>query len=56
MPIKPKGLQEILEENVTLIEKYTYEEYEAGKTIPQNSDDPIDKAYENYKKIKSGEV
>lgn len=53
--IRPKGLKEILAENKTLTKKITYEEYECGKAAPQNSDETIDAAYENYKSIKLGE-
>ena len=54
--IKPKGLEEILEENSTLTQKITYEEYEEGKTVPKNSDITIEAAYANYQKIKLGEM
>lgn len=54
--IKPKGLKEILEENKTLTQKITYEEYDAGKTVPKNSDETIEAAYANYQKIKLGEM
>ncbi len=54
--VRPKGLKEILAENKTLSQKITYEEYEAGKTIPKNSDETIEAAYANYQKVKSGEM
>ncbi|MDE7253656.1 MAG: hypothetical protein K2O32_12030 [Acetatifactor sp.] len=54
--IKPKGLAEILAENQSLTQKYTYDDYEAGMTVPQNSDETIAEAYENYRKVKLGEA
>lgn len=53
--IKSKGLKEILEENPSLSRKITYEEYVDGKANPQNSDDHIEIAYANYKKVKYGQ-
>ena len=53
--VKSKGLKEILEEHPSLLTKITYEEYEAGKAVPQNSDEPIESAYANYKKVKYGQ-
>ncbi len=54
--LRPKGLKEILAENKTLSQKITYEEYEAGKTVPKNTDKPIETVYANYQKVKSGEM
>lgn len=54
MTVEPKGLTEILEEDVTLKEKYTYQEYLDNKIIPRNSDTSLEDAYESYLKIKLG--
>lgn len=53
--VKEKGLEEILRESPDLTKKYTYQEYLDGKTVPLNSDDPIEIAYENYRKVKYGQ-
>lgn len=53
--IKPKGLAEILAENPSLTQKFTYDDYEAGMTVPQNTDEAIAEAYANYRKVKLGE-
>ena len=53
--VKSKGLKEILTENPSLSRKITYEEYKGGKAVPQNSDEPIESAYANYKKVKYGQ-
>lgn len=53
--VKSKGLKEILAENPSLTRKITYEEYESGKANPQNSDESIEVAYANYKKVKYGQ-
>lgn len=53
--VKSKGLKEILEENPSLLRKITYEEYADGKAVPQNSDESIESAYANYKKVKYGQ-
>lgn len=52
--IEPKGLKQILEEDKSLQEKVTYEEFSSGKIIPTNSDVGIKDAYEVYRKIKLG--
>lgn len=51
----PKGLKQIFEEDKSLREKITYNEFIQKKIVPQNSDEPIDDVYENYLKIKAGE-
>lgn len=53
--VKSKGLKEILEENPSLTRKITYEDFETGKATPQNSDDPFEEAYKNFKRIKYGQ-
>ncbi len=53
--IKSKGLKEILEENPSLLLEITYEEYEKRKNIPQNSDESLEAAYANYRKVKYGQ-
>ncbi|MDE7418110.1 MAG: hypothetical protein K2N44_17715 [Lachnospiraceae bacterium] len=53
--IKSKGFREILEESPSLLRKITYEEYADGKAVPQNSDEFIENAYANYKKVKYGQ-
>ncbi len=53
--VKSKGLKEILDENPSLSRKITYEEYIGGKNIPQNSDESLEDAYENYRKVKYGQ-
>lgn len=53
--VKAKGLEEILRESSDLSKKYTYQEYLDGKTVPLNSDDSIDIAYANYRKVKYGQ-
>lgn len=52
--IIPKGLNEILNEDASLTEKITYKEFIERKTVPTNSDKTVKLAYDNYKKIKSG--
>lgn len=54
MAVTPKGLAEILKEDPSLTEKYTYQEYCDNKTVPQNSDTALEKAYESYLKVKLG--
>ncbi len=53
--IKSKGLKEILAENPSLRRKITYEEYMNGKAVPQNSDESIETAYANFKRVKYGQ-
>ncbi len=53
--VKSKGLKEILEENPSLSRQVTYEEYIKGKNIPQNSDESLEDAYANYRKVKYGQ-
>lgn len=53
--IKSKGLKEILEENPSLSREITYEEFVNGKAKPQNSDESIEEAYANYRKVKYGQ-
>ncbi len=54
--VKAKGLEEILRESPALSEKYTYQEYMDGKAAPLNSDDLIEIAYANYRKVKYGQA
>lgn len=53
--IKSKGLKEILKENPSLSIPITYDEYKKGKTVPQNSDESLETAYANYRKVKYGQ-
>lgn len=47
--IIPKGLEALLEDDPGLREKITYEEYQNGKTIPENSDQPLEEVYQEYR-------
>lgn len=51
--ITPKGLEQILKEDASLKEKYTYQEFMDKKSTPRNSDSSVEEVYEDYKKIKS---
>lgn len=55
MAVEPKGLAEILEEDISLKTKYSYQEYLDNKIVPHNSDTTLEEAYESYLKIKLGE-
>lgn len=48
--IKPKGLQDFLNEDPSLTEKITYEEFENGQKAINMKDDGIAEAYESYRK------
>jgi len=43
-----KGLQQFLDEDASLKEKFTYEEFMNKKSAPDNSDVTIDEAYRVY--------
>ncbi len=47
--IMPKGLDALLNDDPSLREKLTYEDYMAGKSVPDNSDYKIDEVYEEYR-------
>lgn len=49
MEIRPKGLEAFLEDDPGLQEKFTYEDYQQGKINPDNSDQPIEKVYKEYR-------
>lgn len=53
--IKLKGLRDYLEDDPSLAQKITYEEYMNKAATPQCSDIPIETAYANYKKIVYGQ-
>ncbi|MCM1143342.1 MAG: hypothetical protein NC318_07050 [Blautia sp.] len=46
--IKGKGLFGFLEEDTSLKEKISYEEFQGKKAVPDNSDETIEKAYQDY--------
>lgn len=48
MVIKPKGLSRFLEEDPSLAETYTYDEYQKGLAAPVNTDVTIEEAYKSY--------
>ena len=48
---KRKQLQDFLNEDKSLLEKISYEEYIAKKSAPNNSDEPLDKTYRKYREI-----
>lgn len=47
--IMPKGLDALLEDDPSLRKKLTYEDYLAGKCVPDNSDHQIEEVYEEYR-------
>ncbi len=47
--IMPKGLDALLNDDPSLQKKLTYEEYLAGKSVPDNSDYQIEEVYEEYR-------
>ncbi len=49
--LKPKGLAEFLEEDSSLKEKITYDQYIQNGAVPENSDDELEKVYQVYCKI-----
>lgn len=49
--VKRKGLQDFLNEDSSLTEKITYEEFLDKKLAPNNSDDPIEEVYWDYRRI-----
>ena len=49
--LKRKKLQDFLEEDKSLTEKISYEEFLKKKAAPNNTDDSITEVYEKYKKI-----
>ena len=53
--IKSKGLQDFLNEDLSLIEKITYEEFENGQKVINIKDDEIAEAYDVYRKVLESE-
>lgn len=49
--IKPKGLQDFLDENPSLTEKITYEEYMNSQKATNQKDDGVEEAYNGYLKV-----
>ena len=49
--IKPKGLQDILNENPSLTEKITYEEFINRQQSTSIKDDGVEEAYNSYLKV-----
>lgn len=47
--IMPKGLDALLNDDPSLKKKITYEEYERGESVPDNSDYPIEEVYKEYR-------
>ena len=49
--IKPaiKGLQDFLAEDVSLTDQISYEEFQAKKAAPNNSDNEIAEVYQTYR-------
>lgn len=45
----PKGLEALLEDDPGLREKFTYDDYQNGKIIPINSDQPLEEVYKDYR-------
>lgn len=52
--IIPKGLDELLNDDPSLQEKVTYEDYLAEKRVPDKSDYSIEEGYEEYKAVMEG--
>lgn len=46
--IKPKNLQDFLDDDKSLTEKITYEEFQK-RNIQENSDDNVDDVYKAYR-------
>ncbi len=53
--IKPKGLQDFLNEDPSLTEKITYEEFENGQKAINMKDDGIAEAYDAYRRVLEAE-
>lgn len=51
--IKGKSLNDYLKDDPSLMEKYSYKDFLAKKTAPDNTDSPIKEVYAKYKKIVS---
>lgn len=47
--IMPKGLDALLNDDPSLKKKLTYEEYQAGESVPDNSDYQIEDVYKEYR-------
>lgn len=45
----PKGLDALLNDDPSLKEKLTYEDYQAGESVPDNSDYKIEDVYNEYR-------
>ncbi len=48
--VKPKGLQEYLQDDASLGEKVTYEQFEQKMLTSGNSDYEVERAYRSYRK------
>ncbi len=53
--LKPKGLQDFLNEDPSLTEKITYEEFENGQKAINMKDDGIVEAYDAYRRVLEAE-
>ena len=49
--VKTKGLQDYLDDDPSLREEISYEEFMAGKAAPKNSDIPFEEAFKAYQKV-----
>lgn len=47
--IMPKALDALINDDPSLKEKITYEDYKDGKSVPSNSDDRIEDVYADYR-------
>lgn len=52
----PKGLDALLDDDPSLRKKLTYEDYQAGKSVPDNSDHQIEEVYEEYRNFLEKEL
>lgn len=53
--IKPKGLQDFLNEDASLTEKITYKEFENGQKAINMKDYGIAEAYDAYRRVLEAE-
>ena len=49
--VERKGLKDFLKDDPSLTKKISYEEYKNKKSTPNNSDEKLEKAYKDYKRI-----
>ena len=49
--VKTKSLQDYLNDDPSLREKISYEEFMAGKAAPKNSDIPFEEAFRAYQRV-----